>query len=109
MSEGLVPAFKHAVVNATVLKWFTDIGADDQACIRYVSVLVTTAEAADTLTFSDEDGSNVFAIVPLTAVGLFTFIYPDETIFMPVGHDIKVVHSGTSGVANVCIAIGKFV
>ena len=109
MATGLVPAFKYASVAATVLKWFTGIASPTALNIQYLAVLVSTTEATDTLIFSDEDGTNVFAVVPLDAAGLFEFTFPEGIINMPVGKDIKVAHSGTSGVAKVTIGVGKWV
>jgi len=107
MSGNLRPAHKYASVTATVLKWFTNIGAAEQVTVRYVSCFVSVAEATDTLTFSDEDGANTFLVVPLDATGLFNFMPPDDAVCLPLGKDIKVVHSGTSGIVKTTICIGK--
>lgn len=100
-----VPVFKAASVAATVAKWFADLNAKDILVVTNVFGFIATAEANDTLTFSDEDGNNTFLVLPIDTAGPFQ--YHDLYIPMPKGKDIKVVHSGSSGVVKVTVCCAR--
>jgi hypothetical protein len=99
------PVFKYRQVTATVLKWFADLNARDILVVTNIFGFIVTAEAGDTLTFSDEDGTNVFLALSIASAGAFQ--YHDLYIPLPMGKDIKVVHSGTSGVINVTVTCAR--
>jgi len=99
------PTFKYRQVSATVLKWFADLDVKDQLVITNIYGFISTAEAGDTLTFSDEDGTNVFLVFSIAAAAAFQ--YHDLYIPMPMGKDIKVVHSGTTGIIDLTITCAR--
>lgn len=65
------------------------VGTDEMLVIYGFHGIITTAEAAATAIFSDEDGNNKFGGIELTTRGNFIIMFGAPKIFAK-GKDIKV-------------------
>lgn len=86
---------KGAAVSATVAKWFNDVAATERMRVKYIAWNNKTANAGNTLTFEDEDGSNDFWRISLDTAGASgEFKLPGDGLELPKGKDLKVTLSG---------------
>ena len=85
---------KGAAVTATVAKWFGDVVATEKVRIEAIHWNNKTANAGNTLTIEDEDGSNDFWRISLDIAGSEGHCRPYRAIEHPKGKDLKVTLSG---------------